>query len=66
MANQEIIVEIGLDGKISVEAKGYQGVGCKAATEFIENMGTIIKAEDKPELRQRPKKQKKQIKKGRG
>lgn len=36
MSQKEIVVSIGADGNVVVEANNFKGVGCKAATEAIE------------------------------
>lgn len=36
MQNKEIIVKVSRDGTSVVEAVGFQGQGCKTATEAIE------------------------------
>lgn len=33
---KEVIVTIGLDGKVEVSAEGFKGKGCTEATKFIE------------------------------
>ena len=48
-----IQVRISLNGGIEVEAEGYQGKGCEAATEAIERaLGKRIHRTLKPEHRQ--------------
>ena len=64
--NEEIIVIIGPDGKIVVEAKGYTGKSCKEATAFLNELGTTVDHKERPEMNKRQKKKDKQIKKGRG
>ena len=36
MSKKSIIVTIGTDGTVEVEADGFRGKGCTAATKFIE------------------------------
>ena len=46
----KIIVDIGPDGNTSVEAEGYQGGDCTAATGFIEKaLGKILRRRRKRE-----------------
>ena len=48
-----ILVRVSPAGDIHVEAKGFQGKGCEAATEAIEQaLGTCTERTFKPEHRQ--------------
>jgi hypothetical protein len=48
-----IIIDIPLDGEITVEAEGFQGRQCKDATKAIEQaLGTTTKDVNKPEFSQ--------------
>lgn len=39
---EKIIISIDPAGKVKVETKGYKGIGCMAASKFIEKaLGTI-------------------------
>ena len=47
---QKINIDIGPDGNTSVEAEGYKGGDCTAATKFIEKaLGKILKRRRKQE-----------------
>ncbi len=47
---QKINIDIGPDGNTSVEAEGYKGSDCTAATRFIEKaLGKIIRRRRKQE-----------------
>ena len=47
---QKINIDIGPDGNTSVEAEGYKGGDCTAATKFIEKaLGRILKRRRKKE-----------------
>ena len=47
---QKINIDIGPDGNTSVEAEGYKGGDCTAATKFIEKaLGRILKRRRKQE-----------------
>lgn len=47
---KKIIVDIDSDGNTSVEAEGYKGSDCTAATRFIEKaLGKIFKRRRKQE-----------------
>ena len=48
--SQEIIVTITKANEVTVEAKGFVGKGCEAATEAIENaLGGVDARNRKPE-----------------
>ena len=50
---KEIIVEIGPDGAVHVEAFGYTGNSCEEATKFIEEaLGRTVETKRKPEYHQ--------------
>ncbi len=47
---QKINIDIGPDGNTSVEAEGYKGGDCTAATRFIEKaLGKVLKRRRKKE-----------------
>jgi len=39
--SKKIIVRIGKDGKINLEAKGYTGDSCNEATKFLEDLMVV-------------------------
>ena len=48
---RKINIDIGPDGSTSVEAEGYQGGDCTAATRFIEKaLGKILRRRRKKEF----------------
>jgi len=48
---QEVVVTVSATGKVSVEANGFNGVGCTEATEQIEiALGSKVDREFKPEF----------------
>ena len=50
-----IVMTFDDNGKASVDAQGFQGVGCKAATKSYEDaLGAVAGRTDKPELRTAP------------
>ena len=50
MAEKEIEIKIGEDGKVSVEAFGFKGQGCEEAIKFItEGLGKIDSIQNKME-----------------
>jgi predicted RNA-binding protein with TRAM domain len=50
MAEKEIEIKIGEDGKVSVEAFGFQGQGCEEAIKFItEGLGKVNSVQNKVE-----------------
>jgi len=53
--DQSVVVVCHPTGRVSVEANGFQGVGCTEATEQIEIvLGSKTKREPKPEYYQSP------------
>ena len=51
---KEIIVDIGLDGEVKVETKGYKGKSCTDASKFIEEaLGTVTSNKFTPEYYQK-------------
>ena len=51
MPEKEITIEIDKEGKISVEAFGFQGQGCEEAIKFItEGLGTQESVHNKNEF----------------
>lgn len=49
-----ITVDVDADGNATVEAVGFTGKGCEAATKAIEHaLGTVKKSKPKPEIFQR-------------
>jgi hypothetical protein len=50
---EEIIVNIGPDGEIGIDAQGFKGKGCTEATEFLEKgLGRVSETTKKAEYRQ--------------
>lgn len=50
---QTVIVNIGVDGNVKVEAQGVQGTGCHALTRAIEDaIGPVTADQKKPEYYQ--------------
>ncbi len=45
-----IVVSISRDGKVNIEAKGYRGPGCKAATRFLTDALNIESDAEKLEF----------------
>lgn len=51
--SRRIVVRVSPIGEIQVEAEGFKGRGCEAATQAFEDaLGTRIQREHKPEFRQ--------------
>ena len=51
--SQQVIVTVGSDGEVKVEAKGVVGLGCKALTAAIERaIGDVTGDQKKPEFNQ--------------
>lgn len=52
MVGKQVIITAYPDGTVKIEAEGYVGAACKAATEKIEAAlgGTVLQAHDKPEM----------------
>ncbi len=51
--SRKILVRVSPNGDIQVEAEGFQGKGCEAATEAIEqSLGKRTARAHKPEFRQ--------------
>jgi hypothetical protein len=47
---KKLIVTATTTGAVTVEAKGFQGKGCQAASEFLEKaLGTVTERKLKPE-----------------
>lgn len=44
---KKIIITIGQDGKLDLEAEGYHGKGCEQATAFLEKALGSVKARKK-------------------
>jgi hypothetical protein len=63
---QQIKVEIDENGKIEIEALGYEGNSCEEATQWLEeSLGLIVHTEHKPEYyRQARIQQKRSIRHG--
>jgi hypothetical protein len=50
---KQIIVDIGPDGAVIIDAKDFQGVDCEQATRFLEEaLGSVVERQHKPEYRQ--------------
>lgn len=48
---KQIKIKIGLDGSVEVDALGFKGQGCKAATKPIEEaLGMVAGSKPKPEI----------------
>lgn len=48
--SKEIVMIVGKDGKVTLEANGFSGKACEKALEvFKKNMGTVTDVEEKPE-----------------
>ncbi len=55
---EQVIITIGKGGETTVEAKGFKGKGCKAATEALEKaIGNTTGDKLKPEYHQAEVKQ---------
>lgn len=55
MSARRILVKVSPIGDITVEAEGFQGTGCEAATKAIEEaLGKPRERVRKPEYRQQP------------
>jgi hypothetical protein len=51
--SRRILVRVAPDGALTVEAEGFQGKGCEAATQAIEQaLGERVERTLKPEHRQ--------------
>lgn len=49
---QDIIIDIEPDGKIKIEAQGFEGPECKQLTAEIEKaLGEVTTVKEKPEYR---------------
>lgn len=50
---QTIIVDIGPDGAVRIDAVGFSGPDCEQATKFLEEaLGTVAQKHRKPEYHQ--------------
>lgn len=50
---EQVVITIGKGGATTVEAKGFRGKGCKAATEALERaIGSTTASKLKPEYHQ--------------
>ena len=55
---EKVIITIGKGGETTVEAQGFKGKGCKAATEALERaIGSTTASKLKPEYHQTAVKQ---------
>ena len=45
-----LVVTIGADGEVSVDAHGYKGASCQEAIRFISRLGKSLSTERKPEF----------------
>ncbi len=55
MSKKEIVVTIDKTGAIQIDAQGFKGKECEAATKAIEKaLGTVTKRERKREFYERP------------
>lgn len=53
MQARQVVITIGDGGQTTVEAKGFAGKGCKAATEALEKaLGNVVSDKLKPEYHQ--------------
>ena len=55
MANniEEIVIDIELDGTVTVEGKNFVGPECKQLTKALEeDLGVVTSVVEKPEMRQ--------------
>ena len=51
---QQIVVDIGPDGQVHIDAVGFSGPDCEHATRFLEDaLGTVEQKRLKPEYHQR-------------
>jgi hypothetical protein len=50
MKDLSIVIKI-KDGKLDIEALGYEGEGCDDATKFLEELGTLETVTKKREYR---------------
>ena len=49
---QQIIVDVAPDGAVTIDAVGYAGADCEAATRFLEEaLGQVAERQYKPEHR---------------
>lgn len=48
--SRQVIVEVGKDGKVKVEANGYVGHSCHEATAALAGLGRKTDEETKPEF----------------
>lgn len=54
MSRREIEVLVDEDGTVSIEALGYEGSSCEAATEYLERaLGQVKTRQRKPEYYRR-------------
>lgn len=50
---QEVVIDISVDGNVTVEGKGFTGSECQAITKEIEQaLGDVVQTELKAEFRQ--------------
>ena len=51
---KQIIIEVEPDGAVTIDAVGFTGTDCVAATQFLEEaLGAKIQVHKKPEFHQR-------------
>jgi len=53
--SEEIIVEIGVDGTIRAEGKGFKGKSCEESLKFLERLGLVTDKKKKAEYYQKDK-----------
>ena len=52
---RQVVITVGNEGEVAVEARGIVGTGCKAVTEAFERaLGATTGDTLKPEFNQRP------------
>lgn len=54
----KIVINVSPFGKLNVEASDFAGTSCKAATEFLQNLGVVTETEFKPEYYEEPETEK--------
>jgi len=54
----KIVINVSPFGKLNVEASGFTGTSCKAATDYLQKLGVVTETEYKPEYYEEPETEK--------